>query len=288
MGCIRSVAFGCLLTLGFQSLAGSLPADRHAIRLHADQRNAEPTGMLVLVRLNGGRPLRLLVDTGATRMLISKAAADKAGLVLEGTIGFYGVGAAGRTGCRARVESALIDNFELGASEIDVIDHAFPAGIDGLLGTAVFGAYVVRLDPVGRTLDLLPRGSQTGGSTVASVRFGHYLLISTEAKGFGRGWFLLDTGSPFSAVEDGPAREAGGPERQVTGIGGSARAREFGLLEFQIGERKLVERNAYALDLSELRKRSGLPVSGLIGFSAIRHSVVTIDYPAGRVAIGTR
>lgn len=288
MGCIRKVAFGCLLALGLQSRAGSLPGSSHAIRLHADQRGPEPAGMLVMVRLNGGKPLRLLVDTGATRILVSKSVAARAGLVPQGPIGLYGVGSGRPSGFSAKVDSARIDGFELRGVEIDVVDHAFPPGIDGLLGTAVFGEHVVRLDPAGRSLELLPRGSPIGGKAVASVRVGHYLLVSTEAKGVGRGWFLLDTGSPFSAVEDGLTGEASSRERTVTGIGGSARAREFGLLEFQIGERKLVERNAYALDLSELRRRSGLPVSGLIGFSAIRHSVVTIDYPAGRVAITTR
>lgn len=288
MECARAGAFVCLLVLGFQSQAGSLPTGSHAIRLHADQRSAEPTGMLVMVRLNGGKPLRLLVDTGATRILVSKSAADKARLAPQGAIGLYGVGTSSRTGFRATAESARIDGFELRDLEVDVVDHVFPSGIDGLLGTAVFGDHVVRLDPVRSTLELLPRGSQTGGTEVMSLRVGHYLLVSTEAKGVGKGWFLLDTGSAFSAVEDDLAGDPDGPERRVTGIGGPARAREFGPLEFEIGGRKLVERNAYALDLSELRKRSGLPVSGLIGFSAIRHSVVTIDYPAGRVAIGTR
>lgn len=270
------------------SFAGSLPGTTHSIRMHPEQRGAEPGGMLVTARINGGKTLRLLVDTGATRILLAERAAGEARLAAAGVSRIYGVGARGtREGYRARVERIAIDHVELRDVEVDVSSDLFPPGVDGLLGPAIFGDNVVRLDTPGRRLEILPAATQPGEGSPA-LRRGHYVLLPAEARGLGEGWFLLDTGSEFSVVGHELAPSSGGLPAVLRGVGGTASARPVGPVEFRVAGKRLWDRNAYALDLSDLSRRSGVEIAGLIGFAALRHSVLTIDYRTGRVRIDSK
>lgn len=286
-GC-RYIPLLCLASLAMPLPAGSLPAASYSIRLHAQQRGAEPVGMAVAVRVNGGKALRLLVDTGATRILLSEAAARRANLTSLGPGRVFGVGDAGpQSAVRALASSVSIDGLELRDVEVDVSGHGFPPGIDGLLGTAIFRDHLVRLDAPRRRLDLIP-ALDTLPEALPAMRRGHYVLLPAEAAGFAEGWFLLDTGSEFSVVGAELASDAMGSARMVSGVSGPATARSLGPVEFRIAGQRLWDRNAYALDLSELSRRSGLQIAGLIGFPALRHSVLLIDYRTGRVRIDSR
>lgn len=237
--------------------------------------------MSVAVRVNGEKTLRLVVDTGATRILLSRSAARKAGLRPRGPVRLYGIGSrADAASYAARVESIRVGELELRDLEIDVLDQAFPPGVDGLLGPSVFAGYIVRLDSPRRRLDLLPAAGPPAGKAR-----GPHVLVDTEVKGIGRGRFLVDTGSGFSAVDEELAARLDGPRFTVTGIGGLAWVRDLGPLEFLVSGRTLRDRKTFAMNLSELSRRSGHRIAGLIGFSALRHSVITIDYRSGEVMI---
>jgi predicted aspartyl protease len=245
--------------------------------------------MVVSARINSSKPVRLVVDTGAKRILLSRSAASKAGLIRSRAVGVFGIGPqATRSAYRANAATISLDGLDLRDVEVDVADHDFPPGVDGLLGTAMFRGYVVRFDSPRRRLDLLPTSGAAETDSVHSIRHGHFLLVSTVASGLGHGWFLLDTGSGFSAVEEDMADVDGSLRMPVAGISGRTSARALGPMEFHVAGQRLWDRNAFALDLSEFNRRSGLQIAGMIGFSALRHTVVTIDYRSGRIWIESR
>lgn len=86
-----------------------------------------------------GRPLRLLVDTGATNTVIARERA--AGLGSRATGRFVPVRTAGG---RVEAEIHVLRQVEIGplrldALEVLVLDRALPSGVDGLLGMDVLG-----------------------------------------------------------------------------------------------------------------------------------------------------
>ncbi len=108
------------------------------------------------VKLNG-RGSRLALDTGTSGILVRSDAAEKAGLtrIVEQSIG--GLGDTGRQSGYV----AVADRIRIGALEFEdcvvrVVDAAGPGENDGLIGSDVFGAYLIDIDIPGEKLRLSP------------------------------------------------------------------------------------------------------------------------------------
>ena len=102
-------------------------------------------------------PLRLLVDTGADRTLISPTALARAGVdVTTGTP----VQIRGVTG-DATATLVAVPRLDLAGTRVGplaVIAHALAGdSIDGLLGRDVLDSFTVTVDPVSRRATLMPR-----------------------------------------------------------------------------------------------------------------------------------
>jgi predicted aspartyl protease len=131
-----------------QPLASAGPGDVVSIRMGAP--------IVVEAHLNGV-PLRLLVDTGADRTMISPAALGRAGIdVRTGTpIRITGV-----TGS-AVAPLIVVERLDIASAQLGplaVVAHAVPeAGLDGLLGRDVLEAFTVTVDAAGNRAILAPR-----------------------------------------------------------------------------------------------------------------------------------
>jgi hypothetical protein len=114
-------------------------------------------GPIVIDALLNGVPLRLLVDTGAERTLISPAALARAGVdVAAGTP----VQIRGVTGDAAAtlVAVARLDLAGTQVGPLAVIAHALGGeNIDGLLGRDVLDSFTVTVDAASRRATLVPR-----------------------------------------------------------------------------------------------------------------------------------
>jgi clan AA aspartic protease (TIGR02281 family) len=117
---------------------------------------ANEVGFLVQARINGGEPVRLVLDTGATATVISPGAAQRLGLlvrrdppVLIRTAG--GMVTAG---------TAEVTELEVGgrrAGPLQVLVHDAVPGADGLLGMNFLGLFRVELRADEQALLLTPR-----------------------------------------------------------------------------------------------------------------------------------
>jgi hypothetical protein len=114
-------------------------------------------GPLVVAAMLNGAALRLIVDTGADRTLISPAAMARAGL--DPSAGTP-VQIRGVTG-EAPATLVSIPHLDLAGTRVGpvaVIVHALAAdGVDGLLGRDVLDAFTVTVDAVARRALLIPR-----------------------------------------------------------------------------------------------------------------------------------
>jgi hypothetical protein len=114
-------------------------------------------GPLVVSAALNGVPLRLIVDTGADRTLISPAAMARAGVDLStGTP----VQIRGVTG-DAAATLVRVPRLDLAGTQVGpvaVVVHTLTAdGVDGLLGRDVLDAFTVTVDAAARRAVLIPR-----------------------------------------------------------------------------------------------------------------------------------
>ena len=130
------------------------------------------SGYGLLVKIND-RNQRLLLDTGASGILINRKAAEKAGLKRVSTVQFTGIGDRGHQGAYLAVADQIrIGELEFRDCVVTVSEKSMGLDEDGLIGGDVFSSYVVDIDiPADKLrLDPLPRRPEdsTGPASLAS------------------------------------------------------------------------------------------------------------------------
>lgn len=163
-----------------------------------------------------GHPVGVLIDTGASRTVMTRSAAERLGLDrVDARISFYGVG--GRT----RAELAEIDEFRLGGAvqkkwPVLVIGEQPMGNVAVILGEDFFENLDLELDFGNKVVRLFqPQDCDKAGLAywapdtpplkIASVR---RLAVDVEVNGVPL-LALIDTGSSRSTLDLGVARRAG-------------------------------------------------------------------------------
>ena len=116
-------------------------------------------GYGLTVNLNG-RNTRLMLDTGASGILVDRGIAEKAGIskLTETKIG--GIGDKGRRSGHVGLASSIkIGELEFQDCPVEILDSRSVAGVEGLIGGDVFAEFLVNIDLQKEKLSLsqLPR-----------------------------------------------------------------------------------------------------------------------------------
>ena len=116
-----------------------------------------PSGAPIMVeaRLNGV-PLRLVIDTGADRTVISPVALSRAGIDATRGTPFRISGVTGSSPA-ALVNVPRLDVAGAQIGPLGVVAFAVPGEFDGLLGRDVLDAFTVTFDPAQNRATLAPR-----------------------------------------------------------------------------------------------------------------------------------
>jgi predicted aspartyl protease/Tfp pilus assembly protein PilF len=123
-------------------------------------------GYGLLVKIND-RTQRLLLDTGASGVLINRRAAEKAGLKRISTVQFTGIGDKGqRDAYFAVADDIKIGDLEFKDCVVTVSEKSMGLDEDGLIGGDVFSSYVVDIDIPGDMLRLSPLPKRPEDSAV--------------------------------------------------------------------------------------------------------------------------
>ncbi len=108
------------------------------------------------VKLND-HSAKLLLDTGASGIVVGRKTAERANAVRISALSYAGIGDKGpRSGYRALVDTIHIGALEFHDCIIDVSDASNLAEDDGLIGADVFSSYLIDIDFPGRKLRLSP------------------------------------------------------------------------------------------------------------------------------------
>jgi hypothetical protein len=250
------------------------------------------SGALLQVRINGGAPLHLLLDSGAAHITLDARASAKSAIRAVSESQMVGLGEsparAARSGMAATVDAG---GLQFRNCRVDMAPGRLAAGIDGVIPLSLFGRFLIRLDLPGKALDLMPYAdgaAQTAGSARMIPR-GDVLFVRGSLDGALEGYILLDTGASYSAISR-PAAQALGSSLVSTvglrGAGGAVKGDEIAAaIRFHIAGQSLTAEPVVALDLAGFSASNGVETVGVLGYPALRASILTVNYRDGLVRV---
>jgi tetratricopeptide (TPR) repeat protein len=199
-------------------------------------------GVEIKLAING-KDMHLLLDTGASGILIRRGPANGAGLVPALPMSVSGVGDEGSVkGYAAYADSIKVGELEFQNCIVEVADAKSKYAmneVDGLIGADVFASYLVTIDFPGEMMKLRPLPNPPNAATDAATlktkselseeteavtphdryippemrnytpffRFGHHMLIPTKIGNVEPKLFLIDSGASSSFISPEAARE---------------------------------------------------------------------------------
>ncbi len=254
-------------------------------------RSADKTqGLLLTARINGGKPLRLLLDSGAEGIYLNSRAASKLDLELLAEARIAGLGQkAAIDGQVALARTVTLEQFQMENSILHVMDLAWLPDADGVIGTEVFKDFLVRIDAPRHTLDLLPLEDQPsrGITTIPAYRVGHYLLVQGSANDRAQGYFMVDTGASSTVVAPRAASSVlpsgFGQEVSLRDARGPIRGATLAPVSLKVAGRQWWDTQAVTLDLADLSRQTGVEILGVLGFPLLRQAAVVINYRDGLI-----
>jgi predicted aspartyl protease len=262
-------------------------------------------GLEVMVN---GKPARLVLDTGASGIVMSHPAAERVGLarVADATVRGIGDNTKMSGGYRAIAERFRVGEVEYRDAAVSVADQNFIGIEDGLIGSNVLGEFLITLDFGGGKLRLDPLpgyhpGEEFQDRTVSPqmesatrvFRFGHLLLVPSRVGNQSNRLFVLDTGAASTLISYELAAAVGNVNREdkmalrgLNGRVGDIYQTGNLVLEFAGFEQK--NQGMTAFDTWELSHRLGTEISGFLGLPVLDLFTLTIDYRDGLVKFERR
>jgi predicted aspartyl protease len=263
-----------------------------------------------------GKKSRLLLDTGASGIVINRTLAEKAGIQELVKIELRGIGDKGpASGYAGYAASIKVGELEFRDCLVEVVEKRSVVGDEGLIGADVFEDFLVDLDFPNAKLKLteLPRAPgaapqtaslQTGGTDTIEyrdayvapemnsytkiLRFGHALLIPTKVSELPQKLFLMDTGAVGDLISPAAAREVtkvyADNQWRMKGLSGEVKnVLRTDELTLQFGHLRQKSQSLTSFDLSSISKSVGTEVSGILGFKTLILLEIKIDYRDGLI-----
>lgn len=254
----------------------------------------------------------LMVDTGASGILIGSKIAAKAGVTRISKTSIGGIGDRGdQSGYIGHVDSIKLGDLEFRDCYVEVTDKRSALDDDGLVGADLFRNFLVDLDFSARKFKLseLPPRPSDGASPSSDVeahfhdryvapemksytpvfRFGHDLLVPTKINDSNVRLFLIDSGSMSNSISPAAAREVTkvGADSWTTvkGLSGNVKnvyRADKATLTF--GHLRQENQDIIGFDTTSISESTKTEVSGILGFTTLGMLDVKIDYRDGLVA----
>jgi predicted aspartyl protease len=288
------------LLFGASAPTVDVPCSNRSYRLKLEPFTptpGRPVGLLIKVRINGGPLLSLLLDSGAQYVALNRKAAMKAGCAGGSDLDVVGAGAPSPALAKMLSAGTIeIGDLTLRSVPMVITGSRLIDGIDGVLPLSLFAEFVVRLDIPGKSLDLVPypTGQAHTAGSVSAVSSNNLLSLKCVLNDKREGYFLIDTGAAYNAISRKVARQLNSSEALASSIPvhGSIAAMDAPLLpdrvQLRFGSRELAVEPVVVIDLSMASRYHNLEVAGLIGYPALRDSVLIVNYRDGLVRLDPR
>ena len=267
-------------------------------------------GFGLSVKVND-KAAKLLIDTGASGILINSKVAEKAGVerIVERDI--RGIGDKGASyGYVAFAPKIQIGDLQFENCYVDVVDRKSSLNEEGSIGMDVFEDFLVDLDFPNRKFRLsqLPpfpdeasqavglRSGRSGGPNLHNryipaeydkfekvFRIGHNLLVPTRLNNAPTKLFIIDTGAWDNTVSPAAAREASkvysNSDVKVKGLSGEVnKVYRTGDITLTFGHFQQKRHDLVAFDMTNISNSLGTEVSGTLGFAMLWLLEIKIDY----------
>lgn len=233
---------------------------------------------------------RLLLDTGASGLFISKTLADQNGFA-------RGLGAPMQT---VQADSVQIGPLEFHDCMVGVSDIPFPGNADGFIGTDILASYLITIDPREEKLKLdplppqsgvIPEDRPTSGELAGYEPVYHrrqYLLVPVTVDNKVRKLFALDTGMRMSAMASETAHAASDTKLNFTNSLQTKSGQPVQVyrdsFDLQFAGRSLDRQSRIlSFEPSAIDHNAGFDVGGMLGFDIIGQFVTHLDYRDGLV-----
>lgn len=281
-----------------------VPVDHAEIKLSWLMYNStQIRGFALPVSINGGKTLRLMMDTGAGGILLNRKAAEAAGLQKISDLKFWGIGDEGdRTGEMAFAESVRIGGVSFTNCPVAVSDRKALADEDGLVGPSIFSTFLVTIDLKKMLLKLDPlpphklaadeawQDREVAPEFAAFSPFwhvGHQILLPTRVNDARPVLFLIDTGSSTSFIDPDYAQQFNGLRSEelvtVKGLSGKVnKVQSSGFLTFEFGHYRQKVPGVLAVPLTKTARDSP-QVTGIFGVTTLSNFRVQINYRDGLI-----
>jgi hypothetical protein len=269
----------------------SAQAEHHSLKLNTLYTpQLQDIGLYLKVRIDGGPALRMVLDSGSKNIVLDAAAARTLHKRRGAAVELFGFGATLRVAHMLQPGTLEMGDLVLRECEMAAVDGRLPDGIDGVIPLSLFAGFLVRLNVPGRTLklDRYPDETPRDGSFSPVLKdSGMIYFTATVDESKHRkhdGYLLLDTGASFNAVSTSVIRMWAGFQflsRKISLAGGAGDSEGLLLppgLRFRFASRVVAADPAVVVDLSQLSEHHLFEVAGVVGYPALRDSVVTIDY----------
>ena len=233
---------------------------------------------------------RLVVDTAASGIFITKALADANGLQQ---------GANDPSGT-VHADSVHIGTLEFRDCIVGVSNVPFAGKADGMIGTDIFASYLVTidardarlaLDPLPPLVAILPGDRAMPQELKDYTPVYHrrqYLLVPVLLNNKARKLFVLDTGMRFSTMTSETAHaisstKANFTNTMQTASGPTAQVYRDNF-DFQFAQLSLTSQShVLQWDLSAIDHNTGFEVAGMLGFDMLHSLTLHLDYRDGLV-----
>jgi tetratricopeptide (TPR) repeat protein len=263
-----------------------------------------PRGVGLQLSIEGHRPLRVLLDTGASGILLTQAAIDKAGLNHVGTSEAWGIGDRGPKKTFLSVaQTCQIGSLKYKTCVFEAIEGKgrIAGDEDGLLGADVFSDYLIQLDFQRHQMHLTPLPPrppdpqgydrtippEEAGFTKV-FRSGSHLFVPTKFNDKLWGLFLLDTGAALVNVDTTFAQLAtklhGDSYMRVRGVSGEVKdVFEADKAYLQFSHFRQNNLGLTAFNLNNSPDHQEFRISGVLGLPVLAMFRLTLDYRNGLV-----
>jgi tetratricopeptide (TPR) repeat protein len=278
-----------------------------------DEKVLEGFGLDVTVN---GVTSRLLLDTGADNILITRKTAEKAHVtkIFDTMIAGFGDKKPAR-GYVGHADILQIGDMEFHDCNVEVVEKG-PMSDQGLIGPDAFSDFLVDIDMPNRKfrLSALPaRPGETARTPALGYdpdaaeefhdryiapemkgytpvfRFGHMLLIPTRVNDLAPRLFVIDSGAVTSIITPGTAREVTrvSDENDVEFGGLSGRVNKLylgGELTLTFAGLRQTNLDILSFDEKNISDSVGTEISGTLGFPLLMLLDMKIDYRDGLVS----
>jgi hypothetical protein len=274
----------------------------HLIAILHDANHAQGVGLEFKM---ADRPsLRLLLDTGASGILITQRAIDKAGLNHLGSTQTWGIGDDGKRNAFAAVsERCQVGALSYKNCVVRAVEgkRNIAGDADGLIGADFFSGYLIHIDFQEHQLHLTPQPPRDpnpqGYDRVIPpdekdftpvFRSGDHLFIPTKLNDKTWGLFLLDTGAGVASVDSTFARLStkvyGNSNTRIRGVSGDVKnVFEADKAVLQFAHYQQSNLGLIAFNLNNNPDHQEFRMSGILGIPVLSLFRLTIDYRNGLV-----